>query len=209
MPLLQEITEVMQTGNAPKTRELVSQGVEENFDTEELLGALIAGMNIVGVKFKNNEVYVPEVLVAARAMNYGLDVLKPLLEEKGIEPVGKVAIGTVMGDMHDIGKNLVKMMMVGAGFEVIDLGTDVKPDDFVAAVKENGVDIVALSALLTTTMVNMKAIIDALDAAGLRDQVKVMVGGAPVTDNFANEIGADSYTPDAATAAEVALSYVQ
>lgn len=209
MPLLQEITEVMQTGNAPKTRELVTQGVEENFDTEELLGALIAGMNVVGVKFKNNEVYVPEVLVAARAMNYGLDVLKPLLEEKGIEPVGKVAIGTVMGDMHDIGKNLVKMMMVGAGFEVIDLGTDVKPDDFVAAVKENGVDIVALSALLTTTMVNMKAIIDALDAAGLRDQVKVMVGGAPVTDNFASEIGADSYTPDAATAAEVALSYVQ
>jgi 5-methyltetrahydrofolate--homocysteine methyltransferase len=208
MPLLQEITEVMQTGNAPKTRELVQQGVDENFDTEELLGALIAGMNVVGVKFKNNEVYVPEVLVAARAMNYGLDVLKPLLEEKGIEPVGKVAIGTVMGDMHDIGKNLVKMMMVGAGFEVIDLGTDVKPEQFVQAVKENGVDIVALSALLTTTMVNMKAIIDALAEAGLRDQVKVMVGGAPVTDNFANEIGADSYTPDAASAAEVALSYV-
>jgi 5-methyltetrahydrofolate--homocysteine methyltransferase len=209
MPLLQEITEVMQTGNAPKTRELVQQGIDEDFDTEELLGALIAGMNVVGVKFKNNEVYVPEVLVAARAMNYGLDVLKPLLEEKGIEPVGKVAIGTVMGDMHDIGKNLVKMMMVGAGFEVIDLGTDVKPEQFVATVKEQNVDIVALSALLTTTMVNMKAIIDALEAEGLRDKVKVMVGGAPVTDNFANEIGADSYTPDAASAAEVALSYVQ
>ena len=207
MSLLQEITEVMQTGNAPKTRELVTQGVEQNVDTEELLGALIAGMNIVGKKFKNNEVYVPEVLIAARAMNNGLDVLRPLLEEKGVEPVGKVVIGTVMGDMHDIGKNLVKMMMVGAGFEVIDLGTDVKPEAFVEAAKEKGANIIALSALLTTTMVNMKAVVDAAKAAGL-DNVKIMVGGAPVTDNFANEIGADSYSPDAASAAEVALKYV-
>ncbi len=207
MSLLQEISEVMQTGNAPKTRELVSQGVEEGVDTEELLGALIAGMNVVGKKFKNNEVYVPEVLIAARAMNNGLDVLKPLLEEKGVEPVGKVVIGTVMGDMHDIGKNLVKMMMVGAGFDVVDLGTDVKPDAFIAAAKENNADIIALSALLTTTMVNMKGVIDAAKEAGL-DNVKIMVGGAPVTDNFAKEIGADSYTPDAATAAEVALKYV-
>lgn len=207
MSLLQEITEVMQTGNAPKTRELVNQGVEENIDTEELLGALIAGMNIVGKKFKNNEVYVPEVLIAARAMNNGLEVLKPLLEEKGIEPVGKVVIGTVMGDMHDIGKNLVKMMMVGAGFEVIDLGTDVKPEAFVEAAKENNANIIALSALLTTTMVNMKAVVDAVEAANIKD-VKVMIGGAPVTDNFAKEIGADSYSPDAATAAEVALAYV-
>jgi len=207
MSLLQEITEVMQTGNAPKTRELVNQGVEENIDTEELLGALIAGMNVVGKKFKNNEVYVPEVLIAARAMNNGLEVLKPLLEEKGIEPVGKVVIGTVMGDMHDIGKNLVKMMMVGAGFEVIDLGTDVKPEAFVEAAKENNANIIALSALLTTTMVNMKAVVDAVEAANIKD-VKVMIGGAPVTDNFAKEIGADSYSPDAATAAEVALAYV-
>ncbi len=207
MALLQEISEVMQTGNAPKTRELVSQGVEEGIDTEELLAALIAGMNVVGKKFKNNEVYVPEVLIAARAMNNGLDVLKPLLEAKGVEPVGKVIIGTVMGDMHDIGKNLVKMMMVGAGLDVVDLGTDVKPDAFIAAAKENDADIIALSALLTTTMVNMKAVIDAAKEAGL-DGVKIMVGGAPVTDNFAKEIGADSYTPDAATAAEVALKYV-
>jgi 5-methyltetrahydrofolate--homocysteine methyltransferase len=207
MSLLQEISEVMQTGNAPKTRELVTQGVEENIDTEELLGSLIAGMNVVGKKFKNNEVYVPEVLIAARAMNNGLDVLRPLLEEKGVEPVGKVVIGTVMGDMHDIGKNLVKMMMVGAGFEVIDLGTDVKPEAFVEAAKEKGANIIALSALLTTTMVNMKAVVDAAKGAGL-DNVKIMVGGAPVTDNFANEIGADSYSPDAATAAEVALKYV-
>ena len=207
MSLLQEISEVMQTGNAPKTRELVTQGVEQNMDTEELLGALIAGMNVVGKKFKNNEVYVPEVLIAARAMNNGLDVLRPLLEEKGVEPVGKVVIGTVMGDMHDIGKNLVKMMMVGAGFEVIDLGTDVKPEAFVEAAKEKNADIIALSALLTTTMVNMKAVVDAAKAAGL-ENVKIMVGGAPVTDNFANEIGADSYSPDAASAAEVALAYV-
>jgi 5-methyltetrahydrofolate--homocysteine methyltransferase len=207
MSLLQEISEVMQTGNAPKTRELVSQGVADGVDTEELLGALIAGMNVVGKKFKNNEVYVPEVLIAARAMNNGLEVLKPLLEEKGVEPVGKVVIGTVMGDMHDIGKNLVKMMMVGAGFEVIDLGTDVKPEAFVEAAKENKANIIALSALLTTTMVNMKAVVEAAKAAGLSD-VKIMVGGAPVTDNFAKEIGADSYTPDAASAAEVALAYV-
>ena len=209
MSILQEITEVMQTGNAPKTRELVQQGVDEKTDVEELLGALIAGMNVVGIKFKANEVYVPEVLVAARAMHYGLDVLKPLLEAKGVEPVGKVVIGTVAGDMHDIGKNLVKMMMVGAGFEVIDLGTDVKPEAFVQAAIDSGANIIALSALLTTTMVNMKAVIDAFDAASKRDSVKIMIGGAPVTDNFAKEIGADSYTPDAATAAEVALAYVQ
>lgn len=207
MSLLEEISTVMQTGNAPKTRELVSQGVVDKVDTEQLLGALIAGMNVVGKKFKNNEVYVPEVLIAARAMNNGLDVLRPLLEAQGVEPVGKVVIGTVMGDMHDIGKNLVKMMMVGAGFEVIDLGTDVKPEAFVDAAKENNANIIALSALLTTTMVNMKAVIDAVKDAGM-DDVKVMIGGAPVTDNFANEIGADSYTPDAATAAEVALAYV-
>ena len=129
-------------------------------------------------------------------------------QEQGVEPVGTVVIGTVMGDMHDIGKNLVKMMMVGAGFEVIDLGTDVKPEAFVAAMKDSNAKILALSALLTTTMVNMKAVIDALNAEGLSD-VKVMVGGAPVTDNFAKEIGAASYSPDAASAAEVALTYVQ
>ncbi len=208
MSLLQEISQVMQTGNAPRTQELVTKGVEENIDTEELLAALVSGMNVIGKKFKNNEVYVPEVLVAARAMNMGLDVLRPLLEEKGVEPVGKVVIGTVMGDMHDIGKNLVKMMMVGAGLEVIDLGTNVKPEEFVEAAKANNADIIAISALLTTTMVNMKAVVDAAKEAGL-DHVKIMVGGAPVTANFAKEIGADSYSPDAASAAEVALAFVK
>ena len=208
MALLQEISEVMQSGNAPKVRELVTQGLSEEVGPGALLNALISGMNVVGVKFKNNEVFVPEVLVAARAMNAGMDILKPVLEQGGVKPLGKVVIGTVMGDMHNIGKNLVRMMMVGAGLEVIDLGTDVKPDAFVAAVEKEHPDIVAISALLTTTMLNMKAVIEALKAAGLRDSVKVMIGGAPVTDNFAKNIGADSYTPDAATAAEVAKEYV-
>lgn len=208
MALLQELSEVMQSGNAPKVRELVTRGLTEEVGADALLDALIGGMNVIGVKFKNNEVFVPEVLVAARAMNAGMDILKPLLEQSGVKPLGKVVIGTVMGDMHDIGKNLVRMMMVGAGLEVIDLGTDVKPDAFVAAVEKEHADIVAISALLTTTMLNMKAVIDALDAAGLRDSVKIMIGGAPVTDNFAKDIGADSYTPDAASAAEVAKGYV-
>lgn len=208
MALLQEVSEFMQSGNAPRVRELVNQGIEEGIGADALLKALISGMNVIGVKFKNNEVFVPEVLVAARAMNAGLDIIKPLLEESGVKPVGRAVIGTVMGDMHDIGKNLVRMMMVGAGLEVVDLGTDVKPEAFVAAVEKERPDIVAISALLTTTMLNMKAVIEALEAAGLRDSVKVMVGGAPVTDNFAKGIGADSYTPDAATAAQVAKEYV-
>lgn len=208
MALLQEINEVMQSGNAPRVRELVNQGIGEGIGADALLDALIGGMNVVGVKFKNNEVFVPEVLVAARAMNAGLDILKPMLEQSGVKPAGKVVIGTVMGDMHDIGKNLVRMMMVGAGLDVIDLGTDVKPEAFVTAVEKEHPDIVAISALLTTTMLNMKAVIEALEAAGLRDSVKVMIGGAPVTDNFAKGIGADSYTPDAATAAEVAKGYL-
>ncbi|MCK5129101.1 MAG: cobalamin-dependent protein, partial [Clostridiales bacterium] len=150
-----------------------------------------------------------EMLIAARAMQAGLNLLKPSLAEEGVETAGTVAIGTVKGDLHDIGKNLVGMMLEGAGFEVIDLGTDVKPEAFVQAAIDSGANIIALSALLTTTMVNMKAVIDAFDAASKRDSVKIMIGGAPVTDNFAKEIGADSYTPDAATAAEVALAYVQ
>lgn len=208
MALLEEISEVMQKGNAPKVRELVTQGVDEGIGAEDLLGALIGGMNIIGVKFKNNEVFVPEVLVAARAMNAGLDVVKPMLEDSGVEPVGKVIIGTVAGDMHDIGKNLVRMMLVGAGFDVVDLGTDVKPEQFVEKVSSENPNIVAMSALLTTTMPNMKAVIAALEQAGVRDQVKVMIGGAPITDNFAREIGADCYTPDAASAAEAALELV-
>ena len=165
------------------------------------------GMNVIGEQFKNNEVFVPEVLVAARAMNAGLKILKPYLQKEGVEPVGKAVICTVKGDMHDIGKNLVKMMIEGQGIECIDLGVDVDPQRIVDAVKESGAKLVCLSALLTTTMYGQKDVIDALKAAGIRDQVKVMVGGAPVTQAFADEIGADCYTLDAASAAKAARAY--
>jgi 5-methyltetrahydrofolate--homocysteine methyltransferase len=161
-------------------------------------------MNVVGVRFKNNEFYVPEVLIAARAMHAGMSIIKPLLAAGGVEPVAKVAIGTVQGDLHDIGKNLVAMMLEGAGFEIIDLGVDVKPEQYVDAVKNKGAKVVALSALLTTTMPSMKETIQAIQEAGLRDSVKIMIGGAPVTQNYADEIGADGYSPDAASAVDTA-----
>ncbi|WP_273325522.1 corrinoid protein [Vallitalea guaymasensis] len=206
--LLQNISEKLQKGKMPEVVALTEQAVSEGLDASDILNGLLDGMGVIGEKFKRNEVFVPEVLIAARAMNAGLDVIKPLLEEQGIEPVGKVIIGTVKGDLHDIGKNLVRMMMVGAGLEVIDLGVDVSPEKYIAAVEENNPDIIAMSALLTTTMPNMKAVIDALEEKGLRDKVKVMIGGAPVTDNFAEEIGADRYTVDAASAAEVAKELI-
>ncbi|QUH28347.1 corrinoid protein [Vallitalea guaymasensis] len=206
--LLQNISEKLQKGKMPEVVALTEQAVSEGLDPSDILNGLLDGMGVIGEKFKKNEVFVPEVLIAARAMNAGLDVIKPLLEEQGVEPVGKVIIGTVKGDLHDIGKNLVRMMMVGAGLEVIDLGVDVSPEKYIAAVEENNPDIIAMSALLTTTMPNMKAVIDALEEKGLRDKVKVMIGGAPVTDNFAQEIGADRYTVDAASAAEIAKELV-
>lgn len=206
--LLQNISEKLQKGKMPEVVALTEQAVSEGLDASDILNGLLDGMGVIGEKFKRNEVFVPEVLIAARAMNAGLDVIKPLLEEQGIEPVGKVIIGTVKGDLHDIGKNLVRMMMVGAGLEVIDLGVDVSPEKYIAAVEENNPDIIAMSALLTTTMPNMKAVIDALEEKGLRNKVKVMIGGAPVTDNFAEEIGADRYTVDAASAAEVAKELI-
>ncbi|NLM96132.1 MAG: cobalamin-binding protein, partial [Halanaerobiaceae bacterium] len=166
------------------------------------------GMTIIGEKFKKNEVFVPEVLIAARAMNGGMEILKPKLVEAGVESIGKVVIGTVKGDLHDIGKNLVKMMMEGAGFEVIDLGVDVSAESFANAVEEHEPVILGLSALLTTTMPQMKATIEHLKERGLRDKVYVMVGGAPVTANFAEEIGADAYSKDAATAASDARKAV-
>ncbi len=161
-------------------------------------------MNVIGVKFKNNEVYVPDVLIAARAMNAGTALLKPLLASDGVEAKGKVVIGTVKGDLHDIGKNLVRMMMEGKGLEVIDLGVDVPPEKFIDSAKETGAQIIACSALLTTTMGEMQKVIDATQTAGIRDKVKIMIGGAPVTENYCKQINADYYTPDAASAAEVA-----
>jgi len=206
---LASIAEALQRGDAGKVEELIRLALEEELSPKEILeNGLIKGMNIVGIKFKNNEIYVPEVLIAARAMYAGMNILRPKLVETGVKNIGKVAIGTVRGDLHDIGKNLVKMMLEGAGFEVVDLGVDVSANKFVAAVKEHQPDIVGMSALLTTTMVYMPEVIKSLEAAGLRDRVKVMIGGAPVTQNYAEQIGADGYSPDAASAAEDAKRFI-
>lgn len=203
------ISAAVQKGRVKDVASLVPQALDAGASAEEILNqGLLAGMSEVGEKFKENKVFVPEVLLAARALNKGLELIKPLLAQEGAKPIGKAVICTVKGDQHDIGKNLVKMMLVGAGLEVTDLGVDVAPERVVAAVQEQGARLVVLSALLTTTMRNQKAVIDALTEAGLRDQVKVMVGGAPVTQEFADEIGADAYTPDAATAATVARQFV-
>ena len=208
MAKFEEISTLLQRGKAEDLAALVSEELAAGVAPKDILTeGLIAGMGIVGTKFKNNEIFVPEVLIAARAMNAALAVLKPALADSGVEPVGTAVICTVKGDLHDIGKNLVKMMIEGTGIRVIDLGVDCSAEKIVEAVKENNADIVCLSALLTTTMMYQKDIIDALKAAGLRDKVKVMVGGAPVTQAFADEIGADAYTPDAASAAEKARSY--
>ena len=206
---LNVISEALQRGDAEKVEELVKKAIEENLTPKKILeDGLIKGMDIIGTKFKKNEVYVPEVLIAARAMHAGMNILKPKLIESGVKNIGKVAIGTVKGDLHDIGKNLVKMMLEGAGFEVIDLGTDISTDKFVEAVKEHKPNIIGMSALLTTTMVNMVEVIKALDAEGLRDKVKIMVGGAPVTQNYADQIGADGYSPDASSAVDKAKVFL-
>ncbi|HHT66026.1 MAG: corrinoid protein [Caldicoprobacterales bacterium] len=209
MANLREIADFLKAGNAPKVKELVQAAIDQGVEPTDILNeSLIVGMGEIGVLFKNNEVYVPEVLIAARAMKAGMAIIKPLLVEKDVKPIGKVVVGTVKGDLHDIGKNLVAMMLEGAGFHVVDLGIDVPPEKFLDAVKEEGIECVAMSALLTTTMPGMKDTIEAFKAAGLRDQVKIMVGGAPVTQNFADEIGADGYAPDAASAAELAKELV-
>ncbi len=208
MSILEQISAAVQGGKAKDIKVLVPQALEEGNSAKDILNqGLIVGMMVIGEKFKEKQVYVPEVLIAARAMNAGVTILKPYLTQEGVEPVGKAIICTVEGDLHDIGKNLVKMMLEGVGIECIDLGTNVGGDKVVAAVQESGASIVCLSSLLTTTMPAMKTIIDAITAAGLREQVKVMVGGAPVTKEFADEIGADVYTDDAAGAAEMALSF--
>ena len=209
MSKIQEISEFLQKGRAKNVKALVQEALDEGLDPKEILNeGLLSGMMIIGAKFKNNEVFVPEVLVAARAMNAGLTVLEPKLVEVGNEPVGKAVIGTVQGDLHDIGKNLVVMMLKGAGFETHDIGVDVEPAVFIDKAEEVGADVICMSALLTTTMPKMQDCIDQLNEKGLRDKYIVMVGGAPVNDSFAEQIGADYYTPDAATAAEVAKKAV-
>lgn len=206
MSTLAEISEAMQKGRAKLIKTLVPQALEEGIPAQDILqNGLLAGMDVVGRRFKADEIFVPEVLVAARAMNVGVEILKPYLSEAGEEPKGKVILGTVKGDLHDIGKNLVRLMLEGKGLTVIDLGVDVTPEKFVEAAIENDCKIICCSALLTTTMPAMKEVVDQAVAAGVRDKVKIMVGGAPVTEAFCQSINADAYTPDAATCAEVAM----
>ncbi len=207
---LEKISEMMQKGKAADVKELCQTSVDAASDkgaeAQNILdNALLAAMSIVGEKFKNNQVFVPEVLIAARAMNAGLEILKPHLESEGTEGKGTAVIGTVKGDLHDIGKNLVKIMLEGKGLEVIDLGTDVSPEKYVETAKEHNANIIAVSALLTTTMTQMENVVKAAQDAGIRDKVTIMIGGAPVTQSFCESIGADIYTPDAATAADRAL----
>ena len=202
---LSALAENLINGKANEVKELTQKALDDGVAPGEILNqGLIKGMNVVGERFKNNEFYVPEVLIAARAMHAGMDILKPKLAESGVEPIGKVLLGTVKGDLHDIGKNLVAMMLEGAGFEVIDLGIDVPPEKFVQAVNEQGGDVIAMSALLTTTMTQMKTTLEALEEAGVKSKVKTLIGGAPVTQNYADEIGADGYARDAASAADKA-----
>lgn len=208
--ILENISLQLQAGKAKIVTELVQQAIDEGIPAQTILEeGLLTGMSVIGEKFKKNEVFVPEVLIAARAMNRGVVLLKPLLVQDGIKATGKVCIGTVKGDLHDIGKNIVKMMMEGKGLEVIDLGSDVPAETFVKTAIEQNCQIICCSALLTTTMPVMGDVVKAADAAGIRDKVKIMIGGAPVTEAFCLQIGADAYTPDAASAADKAVSFCQ
>jgi len=203
--ILNQISEELQNGKAKVVRQLVEEALEKGISAKDILEkGLLAGIDVIAEKFKINEVYVPEVIISARAMNAGTEILKPHLAESGAKPIGKALLGTVRGDLHDIGKNLVRMMFEGKGIEVIDLGVDVSPETFVEEYKNHKADIIALSALLTTTMDEMKNTVDAFTEAGIRDEVIIMVGGAPVTDNLRKASGADIYASDAATGAEMA-----
>ena len=205
--ILEDISINLQQGKAKVVSQLVEQAINEGIGAKTILNdGLIAGMNVIGEKFKNGEVYVPEVLVAARAMNKGMTLLKPILAENGVRAAGKVCIGTVQGDLHDIGKNLVRMMMECKGLEVIDLGTDVAPETFVKTAIDEGCRVICCSALLTTTMDVMAKVVKCAEEAGIRDTVKIMIGGAPLSQAFCEEIGADVYTSDAASAAEAAVT---
>jgi 5-methyltetrahydrofolate--homocysteine methyltransferase len=205
MPDMQELGEAIKTGNRDKATALTQEAIDEKVPAREILDTMVGAMDVVGQRFQNNEIFVPEMLIAARAMKEALALLEPILVEAGITPVAKAVIGTVEGDLHDIGKNLVAMMWKGANFEVIDLGTNVAPQKFVEAAQESGAQLVGLSALLTTTMPAIKTTVEAIKGAGL-DVAKVVIGGAPVTQEYADEVGADGYAPDAASAVDVARS---
>ena len=209
MSILNEISEFLQKGKANEVKELVQKALDEGMDGKKVLNeGLMAGMGIIGEKFKKNEVYVPEVLIAARAMNAGIEVLKPVMAEEDEEAKGRVVLGTVKGDLHDIGKNLVKIMMEGKVLEVIDLGIDCPAEKFIESAKEKKAQVIACSALLTTTMTEMENIVKAVEEAGIRDKVKIMIGGAPVTKSWAEKIGADGFAKDAITAVALAKRLV-
>lgn len=204
MAIYERLAEEVVKGQADAVKELVNQALSENISAEDILNnGLVAGMNVVSEKFKNNEFFIPEVLVSARAMTAGLDILNPLLAEANVKAKGKVVIGTVKGDLHDIGKNIVGMMLQGAGYEIVDLGADVPKEKFIEFTQNENANIVGMSALLTTTMIYMQEVIQALKDSGLRDNVKVIIGGAPVTQAYADQIGADGYAPDAASAIDL------
>jgi 5-methyltetrahydrofolate--homocysteine methyltransferase len=204
MGIFEEIAEEVVKGQADKVKDLVQKALSDKISAEDLLNnGLVGGMNVVSEKFKNNEFFIPEVLVSARAMNSGLALLKPLLAESNVKPKGTIVMGTVKGDLHDIGKNIVGMMLQGAGFEIVDLGADVSKEKFIEHAQHQEVNVVGMSALLTTTMIYMKEIMQALKDAGLRDKVKVIIGGAPVTQAYADQIEADGYAPDAASAVDL------
>lgn len=208
MAQMNEISELLQKGKAKDVVTLVQQAIEEGIPAETILKeGLLAGMEVVGQKFRDNIIFVPEVLVAARAMNKGAEVLRPLLSDTASTVTGKVCLGTVKGDLHDIGKNLVKMMMEGKGLEVIDLGTDVPADKFVQTAIDENCQVICCSCLLTNTMPEMELVVKAAIDAGIRDKVKIMIGGAPITREFAESIGADAYSDDAATAADIAADF--
>jgi 5-methyltetrahydrofolate--homocysteine methyltransferase len=204
MKLFEEMADEVIKGNSAPVEELTLRALSQNISAEEILNnGLVAGMSVVSEKFKKNEIFIPEVLISARAMDSGLEILKPLLAESKVESKGKVIIGTVKGDLHDIGKNIVAMLLQGAGFDVVDLGADVSKEKFVEFAKKEKADIIGMSALLTTTMLYMKETIEALQEAGLRQNIKVIIGGAPVTDSYASQIQADGYAPDAASAIDL------
>lgn len=205
MSILNEISDNLQIGKAKIVKELVQKAIDEGISAESILKeGLLHGMGIIGEKFKKDEVYVPDVLIAARAMNAGTEILKPLLASSGVKSAGKVVLGTVAGDLHDIGKNLVRMMMEGKGLEVIDVGVDVPAAKFIETAIAENAQIIACSALLTTTMGEIESVIKAAIDAGIRDKVTIMIGGAPVTQSFCDKIAADIYTSDAASAADAA-----
>jgi len=205
---LHDIKKALNAGAISSVSELTKKAIEEGLPVREILDALIGGMDEIGVKFRSNEIFIPEVLISAKAMHAGLDVLEPHLSKSGIKPVAKVVLGTVKGDLHDIGKNLVSMMLRGAGFEVIDLGIDVPAERFVEEAGKEEVRIVAMSCLVTTSMNSMKVVIEAIKGAGLSGKVKTMVGGAPITEGFAGSIGADGYADEASSAVEKARELI-